>query len=73
MTDVTVRRLGSGDEDEVSRFADAFDDPIDVDATRTFLADDRHHLVVAYVAGRPAGFVSAVEVYHPDKPAAELS
>lgn len=67
MTDVVVRRLQPGDEREVERFAEAFDDPIDAEATRSFLRDERHHLVVAYVDGRPAGFVSAVEIFHPDK------
>ncbi|MGZ8629822.1 MAG: hypothetical protein ACXWZF_02485 [Actinomycetota bacterium] len=54
MTDVVVRRLQPGDEREVERFAEAFDDPIDAEATRSFLRDERHHLVVAYVDGRPA-------------------
>ncbi|QFZ16538.1 GNAT family N-acetyltransferase [Saccharothrix syringae] len=44
-----------------------FDDPPREDATRAFLADDRHHLLIAYVDDRPAGFVSGVETIHPDK------
>lgn len=72
MTEVAVRRLRQGDEDEVPRFAEAFDDPIDDDATRSFLEDDRHHVVVAYVDGQPAGFASAVVIFHPDKKAPEL-
>lgn len=72
MTDVVVRRLRPGDEDEVSRFAEAFDDPVNAEATRSFLGDDRHHLLVVYVGGDPAGFASAVEILHPDKPAPEL-
>ncbi|MFE9743679.1 GNAT family N-acetyltransferase [Saccharothrix saharensis] len=44
-----------------------FDDPPREDATRAFLADDRHHLLIAYVDGEPAGFVSGVETIHPDK------
>ena len=39
---------------------------------RADLADPRHHLLLAYLGPRPAGFVSAVEVFHPDK-APELS
>lgn len=65
---VTVRRLGRGDEREVERFGEAFDDPIDAAATCAFLDDDRHHLLVAYVDRDPAGFVSATEILHPDKP-----
>ena len=34
---------------------------------RRFLDDERHHLLLGYVDGRPAGFASAVEVFHPDK------
>ncbi|MGH2539269.1 MAG: GNAT family N-acetyltransferase [Actinomycetota bacterium] len=67
MTDIVVRRLQGGDEREVERFAEAFDDPVDGAASRSFLRDERHHLVVAYVDGHPAGFASAVEVFHPDK------
>jgi ribosomal protein S18 acetylase RimI-like enzyme len=44
-----------------------FDDVPREDATRAFLADDRHHLLIAYVDGEPAGFVSGVETIHPDK------
>ncbi|MCE6994268.1 GNAT family N-acetyltransferase [Saccharothrix sp. S26] len=44
-----------------------FDGPPREDATRAFLADDRHHLLIAYVDGTPAGFVSGVETIHPDK------
>jgi ribosomal protein S18 acetylase RimI-like enzyme len=37
------------------------------DATERFLADDRHHLLIAYVDGVPAGMVTGVEMTHPDK------
>ena len=37
------------------------------EATAAFLADERHHLLVAYDGPRPVGFVSGVEVTHPDK------
>ncbi len=37
------------------------------DEIRRFLLDERHHLLLGYVDDRPAGFVSAVEVFHPDK------
>ena len=72
MGDLVTRRLGPGDEQEVAAFAEAFDDPIDADATPAFLSDVRHHLVVAYVDGHPAGFLSATEVLHPDKDGPEL-
>ncbi|MFG3053411.1 GNAT family N-acetyltransferase [Kitasatospora sp. NPDC048239] len=36
-------------------------------ATERFLADERHHLLIAYVDGVPAGMVTGVEMTHPDK------
>ncbi len=69
---VVTRRMEPGDEGEVARFEEAFDDPVDLEATREFLADRRHHLMVAYVDGEPAGFVSATELLHPDKRGPEL-
>ncbi len=60
-----IRRVTS--YDAVIEATHLFDDPPLPDATRRFLADDRHHLLVAYVADRPAGFVTGVETTHPDK------
>lgn len=37
------------------------------EATERFLADDRHHLLIAYLDGAPAGMVTGVEMTHPDK------
>ena len=72
MSGAAVRRLLAGDEREVLRFAEAFDDRVDVKITASFLRDPRHHLVVVYVDAEPAGFVSAVEILHPDKTKPEL-
>ena len=58
--------------DRVAEAAALFDHPIDVRATAAFLADDRHHLLLGYVDGRPAGFVTAIELLHPDKPRPEM-
>jgi ribosomal protein S18 acetylase RimI-like enzyme len=46
-----------------------FDRPPLRDATRRFLAEPTHHLLLAWVDGRreAAGFVSGVETTHPDK------
>ncbi|HJX07441.1 MAG TPA: GNAT family N-acetyltransferase [Actinomycetota bacterium] len=65
--DVRVHRARPGDEREVARFDEAFDYEVLPDETRRFLSDERHHLLLAYVEDLPAGFVSAVEVFHPDK------
>lgn len=60
--------------DRVTRAADVhrasalFDRPPQSDATRVFLADAGHHLLLAYdEAGEPVGMVSGVETTHPDK------
>jgi ribosomal protein S18 acetylase RimI-like enzyme len=62
-----IRALGPGDDDLVVAASHLFDGPANAAATRRFLAEEGHHLLVAYVDGRPAGFVSGVEVTHPDK------
>jgi ribosomal protein S18 acetylase RimI-like enzyme len=64
---VRVRRASPGDEGEVARFEEAFDNSVLSDETKLFLDDERHHLLLGYVEDRPAGFLSAVEVFHPDK------
>ena len=60
-----IRRITSFDA--VVAAGHLFDEVPREDATRAFLADERHHLLVAYVDGEPAGFVSGVETIHPDK------
>jgi aminoglycoside 3-N-acetyltransferase I len=44
-----------------------FDNPPIPAAVERFLADPTHHLLFAYDGGRPVGFVSGVEMTHPDK------
>jgi aminoglycoside 6'-N-acetyltransferase I len=64
------RVLGPGDEAVLADVAaDVFDGPVRPQLVAEFLADPRHHLVVAVEAGRVVGFVSAVHYVHPDKPA----
>jgi len=62
-----IRRLVEGDEDRVVAASHLFDNSADSDATRRFLADGRHHIFVAYEGEHPVGFVTGVEVTHPDK------
>jgi ribosomal protein S18 acetylase RimI-like enzyme len=65
---VAVRRLGPGDEEAVLKAAALFDVAPKPDATRRFLADPTHHLLLAFDADdNPVGFVSGIEVTHPDK------
>ncbi len=47
---------------------DVFDNPVDESFAREFLADPRHHIVVAVSEGIVIGFASAVHYIHPDKP-----
>jgi len=65
--DIEVRRLGPGDEDALHAARGLFDDRPDPAATRRFLAEPTHHLLVAYDGGAPLGFVTGVELTHPDK------
>lgn len=44
-----------------------FDDPPRPEATARFLADERHHLLLAYEDATPAGMCTGVEMTHPDK------
>ena len=62
-----VRVLRPGEDGLVAAASHLFDGPARPDATARFLAEDGHHLLVAYEEGRAVGFVSGVEVTHPDK------
>lgn len=44
-----------------------FDGPARAEWAARFLAAQGHLMVIAYVAGVPAGFVSGIEMLHPDK------
>jgi len=65
--ELEIRALGPGDDAAVVAAQHLFDGPAKADATARFLAEPGSHLLVAYVDGAPAGFVSGVEVTHPDK------
>ena len=62
-----IRALGPGDDEAVVAAQHLFDGPAKPQATARFLAEPGSHLLVGYVDGQPAGFVSGVEVTHPDK------
>lgn len=46
--------------------AGVFDGPILADSVRDFLADPRHHLIVALAEGTVVGIVSALDYVHAD-------
>jgi len=54
--------------DQLEAAAHLMDGPVLDRAGSRFLAEAGHHLLIAYDStGRPVGFVSGVEVTHPDK------
>jgi ribosomal protein S18 acetylase RimI-like enzyme len=71
--EIEIKRLSLDDADALTHIAPGvFDDPIAWERTREFLADPRHHLIVAIHDGVIVGFVSALHYVHPDKPQPEL-
>jgi ribosomal protein S18 acetylase RimI-like enzyme len=64
---VEIRRLAPGDQALVLAAAHLFDDPPLPDATARFLGLPGHHLLFAFVEREPVGFISGVELTHPDK------
>lgn len=62
-----IRRLTAGDRALVLAAAELFDAPPTAEWTERFLTAPGHHLLLAEVAGEPAGFVTGVELVHPDK------
>lgn len=65
---IEIRVLGSTEYAVLENVApDVFDNPIDPRYCTEFLADPRHHIVVALASGRVIGMASAVHYVHPDK------
>jgi len=68
--EITIRLLGRGDDAVLDHVAsDVFDHAVDAALTREFLADPRHHLVVACAGATVVGMATALHYVHPDKPA----
>lgn len=59
--------MGPGDAKRVAAAAGLFDSAPVPEAVDRFLTDSGHHLLIAYLDDTPVGFVSGVEVTHPDK------
>jgi aminoglycoside 3-N-acetyltransferase I len=64
---VSIRRLGPDDAGLVLSAEGIFDSPATHEATHRFLAEPGHHLLMALEGDRAVGFVSGVEMTHPDK------
>lgn len=58
--------------DDINQFRsvanDVFDATLSADALQSFLANESHHMVIAWASDTIIGFVSAVDYIHPDKP-----
>ena len=67
---IDIKVLQRGDESLLMNVAaEVFDNPVDAELTREFLADGRHHIAVVLDDGLVVGFASGVHYIHPDKPA----
>ena len=64
---IEIRRLGLEDVDAVNALEPLFDHAVQPRAAEEFLRQAGHHLLVAYEQAQPVGFVSGVEMTHPDK------
>lgn len=70
MSALTTRILAAGDLDSLASVAaGVFDHAIDPRLAAEFLADPRHHIVVAIDDGMVVGMATGVHYVHPDKPA----
>jgi ribosomal protein S18 acetylase RimI-like enzyme len=67
VTAVEIRVCRPGDDRLVTAASHLFDRTAEPAATARFLAEDGHHLLIAYEGERSVGFVSGVEMTHPDK------
>ena len=64
-----IRLLGPGEGAVLERVAPGvFDNAVDAAWAAEFLADPRHHMVVALAGAEVVGMASAVHYLHPDKP-----
>ena len=65
---VRIHLLGPDDAGMLDAVApDVFDNPVDARWTAEFLADPRHHMVIALEGGLVVGMASGVNYVHPDK------
>jgi ribosomal protein S18 acetylase RimI-like enzyme len=64
---MTIRTLLPGEGATIVAAGHLFDAPPDLATAERFLATPGHHLLLAFEDEAPAGFVSGVELTHPDK------
>lgn len=64
---VELSWMTSGDAGTIAEVSYLFDDDVRPEWAEAFLRQPNHHLCIAYADGEAAGFVSGVEITHPDK------
>lgn len=64
---IRVVRCGPGDAALVLAAGELFDEPPTGEFTERFLRSGGHHLLLALDGDDPVGFVTGVEIAHPDK------
>jgi aminoglycoside 3-N-acetyltransferase I len=62
-----VRIERAADAGTITAAQHLFDRPVLAEAAERFVADPTHHLLLAWQEERAVGFVSGVELTHPDK------
>jgi ribosomal protein S18 acetylase RimI-like enzyme len=62
-----LRWMTTADADAVAAASHLFDYELRPEWVGHFLAQPGHHLCIAYASGESTGFVSGVELTHPDK------
>lgn len=62
-----IRTIGAGNVAAVMAASPLFDGPAAARIAQRFLDSEGHYLLIAYEDGGPAGFVSGIEMTHPDK------
>ncbi len=64
---LTIRVIEPGQGAAIVAAGELFDSVPDLATSTRFLVTPGHHLLIAYEDDQPAGFVSGVELTHPDK------
>ncbi len=62
-----IRKLGRDDVEAAMGASHLYDEPARREWAERFLTREGHHLFIAYDEDEPVGFVTGVEMTHPDK------
>lgn len=64
---IEIRRMDDGDTAAVLAAGHLFDNEPTEQLTARFLERDGHHLLIGFVGSEAVGFVTGIEIDHPDK------